>query len=156
MNSDRRRHRSSVLLCLLAVALLTSGCSRAPDPVTDLQDVSLDAAVLAATVSETADEESRAVQADETNLMRQWARNCALCHVRGEGGAPRIGDVDNWRDRVAQGEGVLLTHTIEGLNNMPPLGYCMDCESADFAALIRFMAGAALSPATHHEEAQDT
>ena len=70
--------------------------------------------------------------------MAQWARNCALCHVRGEGGAPVLGDEAAWEPRFAQGEDVLLQHTVEGLNNMPPLGYCMDCEEEDFRALIQF------------------
>ncbi len=73
--------------------------------------------------------------------MDQWARNCALCHVRGEGGAPVLGDAAAWAPRLAQGEDLLLKHTVEGLNNMPPLGYCMDCEADDFQALIRFMGG---------------
>lgn len=73
--------------------------------------------------------------------MAQWARSCALCHVNGEGGAPRVGHPDEWVARVAQGETVLLNHTLEGYNNMPPLGYCMDCEAEDFEVLIRFMAG---------------
>ena len=73
--------------------------------------------------------------------MAQWARSCALCHVNGEGGAPRAGHPDEWVARVAQGKTVLLNHTLEGYNNMPPLGYCMDCEAEDFSALIRFMAG---------------
>ncbi len=73
--------------------------------------------------------------------MAQWSRNCALCHVRGEGGAPVLGDRDNWDARWDQGEELLLAHTVEGLNNMPPLGYCMDCEADDFRALIKFMGG---------------
>ena len=73
--------------------------------------------------------------------MAQWARSCALCHVRGEGGAPVLGDREAWAPRLAQGEDTLLQHTIEGLNNMPPLGYCMDCKAEDFRALIRFMGG---------------
>jgi len=73
--------------------------------------------------------------------MAQWSRNCALCHVRGEGGAPVLGDREAWAERWAQGEDLLLEHTVAGLNNMPPLGYCMDCEEADFLALIRFMGG---------------
>ena len=55
-----------------------------------------------------------------------------------------LNDVDAWRDRVAAGEAQLLQHTLEGLNAMPPLGYCMDCTEADFRALIRFMIPAEL------------
>ncbi len=40
-----------------------------------------------------------------------------------------------------QGADVLLAHTVEGLNDMPPLGYCMSCEREDFIAMIDFMAG---------------
>lgn len=75
-------------------------------------------------------------------IHARWARSCALCHVAGEGGAPRMGDADAWRERVAQGRVVMLKHTIEGRNRMPPLGYCMDCELNDFAAMIVMMAGA--------------
>jgi cytochrome c5 len=71
--------------------------------------------------------------------LARWARSCALCHVRGEGGAPRIGDGNEWRQRLEKGESTLLIHTIEGYNNMPPLGYCMDCEREDLHRLIRFM-----------------
>lgn len=73
--------------------------------------------------------------------MAQWTRSCALCHVRGEGGAPVLGDKAAWAPRIAQGEDVLFQHAVEGLNNMPPLGYCMDCEADDFREIIRFMAG---------------
>ena len=76
-------------------------------------------------------------------VMGKWSRSCALCHVNGEGGAPVMGDVAAWRARLAQGEDMLLTHTIEGFNNMPPLGYCMACERDDLLALIRLMAGEA-------------
>jgi cytochrome c5 len=78
---------------------------------------------------------------EEEDYLAQWARSCALCHVRGEGGAPVVGDREAWAPRVAQGEDVLLEHTVEGLNNMPPLGYCMDCEEEDFRNIIRFMGG---------------
>jgi len=73
--------------------------------------------------------------------MVQWSRNCALCHVRGEGGAPVLGDRAAWKVRWKKGEAELLRNTVEGVNNMPPLGYCMDCRREDFLALIRFMGG---------------
>ncbi len=71
---------------------------------------------------------------------QRWARTCAMCHVRGEGGAPKTGDVAAWTTRLAQGEDVVLEHTIDGFGNMPPLGYCMDCEREDLRAYIHFMA----------------
>jgi cytochrome c5 len=75
------------------------------------------------------------------DVMRQWSRSCALCHVDGNAGAPRIGHAQEWQPRLAKGSEVLLRHTIEGFNKMPPLGYCMSCEEEDFRALIDFMAG---------------
>ncbi len=69
----------------------------------------------------------------------KFERSCILCHVNGEGGAPRIGHIDEWQSRLQQGSEVLLIHTIEGFNAMPPLGYCMSCEREDFQAMIQLM-----------------
>lgn len=74
-------------------------------------------------------------------VQKKWARSCALCHVRGEGGAPRVGDLQAWAPRVAGGDVRMMQHTVEGLNRMPPLGYCMDCDLDDFAAMIHLMTG---------------
>ncbi len=69
----------------------------------------------------------------------QWSHSCALCHVTGNGGAPRVGNAQEWMPRLAQGRSALLEHAIEGFNNMPPLGYCMSCERDDLIAMIEFM-----------------
>ena len=74
------------------------------------------------------------------DVMGLWSRSCVLCHVHGEANAPRVGDAEAWAPRLAQGEDALLARTVEGYNDMPPLGYCMACEREDFRALIRFMA----------------
>lgn len=74
-------------------------------------------------------------------VMGKWARSCALCHVSGEAGAPVAGDTAEWQRRLAQGEESILSRVLEGYNSMPPLGYCMACEVADFRAMIGFMAG---------------
>lgn len=81
------------------------------------------------------------VEPPSERQMQLWSRSCALCHVSGTGGAPRMGVPEEWADRVEQGSAVLLERTIEGFNNMPPLGYCMACEEDDFVALIEFMSG---------------
>ena len=41
---------------------------------------------------------------------------------------------------------MLLAHTVEGYNDMPPLGYCMACEREDLRALIRLMVAGAQDP----------
>lgn len=74
-------------------------------------------------------------------VMDKWARSCALCHISGEAGAPVVGDEQDWRERLAKGERAVLEHTLHGYNSMPPLGYCMACEVADFRAMIAYMAG---------------
>lgn len=71
--------------------------------------------------------------------MAQFSRSCVLCHVDGNAGAPRIGNAQEWLSRLEQGPDVLLAHTIDGFNAMPPLGYCMSCEREDFEAMISLM-----------------
>ncbi|MFT4796624.1 MAG: cytochrome c5 [Candidatus Azotimanducaceae bacterium] len=78
---------------------------------------------------------------DSVRVARLWSQSCALCHVSAVAGAPRSGNADDWAARLATGKPLLLKHTIEGYNNMPPLGYCMACTEADFSALIDLMAG---------------
>ncbi len=73
--------------------------------------------------------------------MEKWSRSCALCHVDGEGGAPRSGVREEWEERLARGREVMYRHTLEGYRRMPPLGYCMDCEALELAAMIKMMAG---------------
>ncbi|MEH6558053.1 MAG: c-type cytochrome [Oceanicoccus sp.] len=74
-------------------------------------------------------------------VSAKWSQSCALCHASGVGGAPRIGVSVEWAPRLAKGKAVLMTNTIDGFNDMPPLGYCMSCDRDDFSALIDFMAG---------------
>ena len=82
-----------------------------------------------------------AAEPPEARTLELWARSCALCHIDGNAGAPRVGDSDAWQPRLAQGRETLLRHTVEGLNSMPPLGYCMACEREDFLSMIDFMTG---------------
>ncbi|MBT4160893.1 MAG: cytochrome c5 family protein [Gammaproteobacteria bacterium] len=76
-----------------------------------------------------------------SDVQQKWQRSCAMCHVSGEGGAPRMGDDEIWQSRLEKGPVALLKNTVKGINRMPPLGYCMDCEVEDFAAMIRMMSG---------------
>lgn len=77
----------------------------------------------------------------DSNVMAKWSRSCALCHVDGVADAPLVGDTSEWQRRLAKGEQAVLRNVLEGVNSMPPLGYCMACEIDDFRAMIAFMAG---------------
>ena len=90
--------------------------------------------------------DSGAAQVMTSRRMQMWTRSCALCHITGNGGAPRIGNADEWTPRLAQGLDLLLQHTVEGLNDMPPLGYCMACERGDFVAMIELMTDGIAAP----------
>jgi len=76
-----------------------------------------------------------------SEAMAKWARSCALCHITGEANAPVIGDTLEWQQRLQKGEAALLNNVVNGINSMPPLGYCMSCEAADFRVMIDYMAG---------------
>ena len=76
-----------------------------------------------------------------SEAMAKWARSCALCHLTGEANAPVVGDTEEWKQRLQKGEAALLNNVVNGINSMPPLGYCMSCEAADFRVMIDFMAG---------------
>jgi cytochrome c5 len=71
--------------------------------------------------------------------LELFSSNCVQCHARPGIGAPLIGNADDWRERQAQGEEVLLLNVVEGVGGMPPLGYCSACDEADFRVLIRLL-----------------
>ncbi len=48
--------------------------------------------------------------------------NCFVCHGQGINGAPIIGNIKMWGERVKQGKETLVSHAIEGYNMMPPRG----------------------------------
>ena len=65
---------------------------------------------------------------------------CMACHSTGAAGAPKLGDVAAWADRIAKGMDTLVAAVSTGLNAMPPKGMCFDCSDEDYKALIEYMA----------------
>ena len=124
---------------LLAFALVACDSQPSADPAAEV------AARESAAGTQSAGTATITATATATGLdaavMQKWSRSCALCHVTGNAGAPRVGNAGEWQERRMQGADVLLAHTVEGFNDMPPLGYCMSCERGDFIAMINFMAG---------------
>ncbi|WP_372840534.1 MULTISPECIES: c-type cytochrome [Pseudomonas] len=66
-------------------------------------------------------------------------RACTACHSGQLPMAPKKGDQEAWKPRLAQGSAVLVKHVTEGFNAMPPRGLCMDCSAEDYQAVIDWM-----------------
>ena len=65
---------------------------------------------------------------------------CFSCHTPGLSGAPKIGDREAWKFRLAQGKIVLLDSTINGIQPaMPPRGVCFECSDQDLEQAIDYI-----------------
>lgn len=68
---------------------------------------------------------------------------CNACHGAGIGGAPKSGDKAAWGPRIAQGNGTLYKHAIEGFQGktgfMPPKGGWVNLSDADITAAVDYM-----------------
>jgi len=64
---------------------------------------------------------------------------CMACHASGAGGAPKVGDVGAWTERIAQGSDVLHQHALNGIRGMPAKGLCMNCSEDEVKAAVDYM-----------------
>lgn len=75
--------------------------------------------------------------------MQLLVNNCLQCHAAENTGAPLMGDKQAWQVRLQKGRKQMLRNTVEGVNGMPPMGYCSACTQEDLNALIDLMLGQA-------------
>ena len=72
-----------------------------------------------------------------------YSQACAVCHGTGVGGAPMLGDKEQWAGRIAQGMDLLTQHAIGGftgtLGLMPPKGGRMDLSDEEVANAVQYM-----------------
>lgn len=64
---------------------------------------------------------------------------CARCHAKGEGGAPKIGDRAAWAPRLTQGIDPLVLSAIRGHGGMPARGDKADLTDGEIKAAINHM-----------------
>lgn len=66
---------------------------------------------------------------------------CMACHMTGAGGAPVLGDVAAWADRIAKGTDVLYQSGLEGLpgTGMMAKGACMTCSDEEVTAAVDYI-----------------
>jgi cytochrome c5 len=65
-----------------------------------------------------------------------YATNCVACHSSGVAGAPILGDVAAWTERLTKGVETVYANAINGIGAMPARGTCMDCSDDDVIAAI--------------------
>ncbi len=69
---------------------------------------------------------------------------CTTCHKAGVGGAPKLGDKAAWKDRIAQGEALLVSHALKGFKGkaampMPPKGGKATLSDAEVTNAVAYM-----------------
>ena len=74
---------------------------------------------------------------------------CAGCHAAGIIGAPKPGDAEAWKPRLAKGKDVLVRNAIIGTNRgMPPKGGREDLSDAQIRSAVDYMTAGLAAPAT--------
>jgi cytochrome c5 len=67
---------------------------------------------------------------------------CSMCHAAGLMNAPKIGDKDAWKPRIAQGYDTLVSHAINGIRSMPAKGGNSALSEGEIANAVAHMANA--------------
>jgi cytochrome c5 len=80
--------------------------------------------------------------ADEGEAV--FNKTCKLCHGSGMAGAPKAGDADAWKDRIAKGRSTLYDHALNGFRDkgiMPPRGGNSALTDDEVKAAVDYMVG---------------
>ena len=67
---------------------------------------------------------------------------CSKCHATGVNGAPRIGDRDQWRERVMPGYKLVLDSALRGHAGMPARGGMAELSDAEVGRAVEYMMNA--------------
>jgi len=66
--------------------------------------------------------------------------NCIMCHTSGLMGAPKIGNMGQWKPRIAQGKKLLVSNAVNGIRQMPARGGNASLSDSEIAAAVIWMA----------------
>lgn len=124
-----------VLTVMLALGLVACGAEPQSKSESGSESSGVSGEAIQPAVSPTALKPADPVIAEIYN------RSCRSCHAQGAARAPLTGDTAAWAPRLEQGMEVLVDHTIDGFQGMPPGGMCFECDRETYRALIEFMAG---------------
>ena len=84
-----------------------------------------------------ADDTEEAVELSASEINEQY---CSACHSNGTLGAPVVGDADDWSQRLDdKGMETLVSHAINGFNQMPARGGNPDLSDEDIEKTVDYM-----------------
>jgi len=66
---------------------------------------------------------------------------CKECHAEGKSGAPKLGDMNDWKPRLKNGVAPLVKSGINGHNSMPARGGLANLSDAEMKSAVEFMVG---------------
>ncbi len=76
-----------------------------------------------------------------------YAQVCMVCHQNGRVSAPKIGSTGSWFNRLKTvGIDKLNKRTIDGFNNMPKRGGCVNCTDNDIKSAVGYIIYKSLTP----------
>ncbi|MFC3095403.1 cytochrome c5 family protein [Alteromonas sediminis] len=65
---------------------------------------------------------------------------CVACHGAGVLGAPKLQVAADWQPRLDEkGFETVWMNAVNGINAMPPMGTCGDCNEDDIKAAVEYM-----------------
>ena len=77
---------------------------------------------------------------DEPKTGEQiYTASCSTCHSVGVAGAPKFGNAGDWAPRIEKGIETLISHAINGIGAMPPMGTCATCNEEDIGNAVKHM-----------------
>ena len=132
--------RTHVACLVAAVCVLLSGCSDQQSGM-DANHNSPGALTSPATTRAGEPVVTTTAMPLSADLQSRYDASCRACHGNSAFPAPQAHDTAAWQSRLQKGMPLLIEHTVQGFNAMPPNGNCASCSPADLESLIRYMAG---------------
>ena len=83
--------------------------------------------------------------AHAADVGESYMKNCAVCHLPGIAGAPKVGDKAAWTQRLRKGMNLVYRNALEGMANtaMMAKGGHTDLSDAEVKAIVDYMVAAA-------------
>lgn len=79
--------------------------------------------------------------ADEKNTSGAhiYKEVCSVCHSSGVANAPKLGDQNDWKKLIAEGQVIITAHGYVGVRAMPPRGGKEDLSVEQFAQALNYI-----------------